>query len=173
MRRTITLFIPLLILMLAAPAFARVTSLTIKGTCTEVEDAACSSNPLDYDSICPSKNCDCDTCTGTIGGPLVGRGTATVHLTIDVGSSTPASGPSCRPFFGTATFATNREVETDYTTGTICSGFRDPGKNTVSGGFGIENSSRGVSGWGKLSGTFNQNVTPSKLTLSLSARITP
>lgn len=173
MRRTISLLIPLMTLMLAAPVLARVTTLAIKGTCTEIPGAACSSNSTDYDSICPSKNCVCDICTGTISGPLVGRGSATVNLTIDNGSSTPASGSGCRPFFGTATFSTNRESESDDTTGTICSGFGNPEKNTVSGGFGIESSGRGEDGWGKISGMLNESVTPSKLTLSLSARITP
>jgi hypothetical protein len=172
MRRTITLLIPLMTLMLSASALARVTTLAIKGTCTE-NPGACSSNSADYDSICPSNNCVCDVCTGTIGGPLVGRGSATVNLTIDNGSSTPASGSGCKPFFGKATFSTNRESESDDTTGTICSGFGNPEKDTVSGGFGIESSGRGEAGWGKISGMLNESVTPSKLTLNLSARITP
>jgi hypothetical protein len=171
MRRAIGVIVMFVVLILAAtPVLARVitTVATIKGTLFSETDGACSADSADYDSFCPSGTCVCDTYEGTIRGSLVGRGTAVVTLTVDVGAKTTSSALGCVPFFGVASFSTNRESETDNATGTICTTFANAQKNYVSGGFGIESSSQGISGgWGTLSGTLNERLSPAKLTVVL------
>jgi hypothetical protein len=64
---------------------------------------------------------------------------AHVAVTIDLGATTTGSETMrCVPFFGVMNFSTTRETEIDDITGTICSRFSIPLKDTVSGGLGIE-----------------------------------
>jgi hypothetical protein len=157
----------------AEPALARVTSVSAKASFISETPGDCGTNPSDYDSFCPSKSCACDTYSGTLSGPLLGRGTIDISLTVDTGAATPSSGSGCTPFFGIASFSTRRDSETENVTGTICSTFGNSQKSSVSGGFGIISSAIGESGWGTISGTLNEAKSPALLTLQLRARITP
>jgi hypothetical protein len=134
---------------------------------------ACSSNPSDYDSYCPSGTCVCDKYSGKVNGALLGRGTIDISFTVDTGAAAPTSGPGCKPFFGLASFSALRDSETEDATGTICTTFGSTSKSSVAGGFGIEQSAIGESGCGTMHGTLNQVASPAVLTLQLSAHITP
>jgi len=105
---------------------------------------------------------------------LVGKDqNAHLAVTIDLGATTTGSETvGCVPFFGVMNFSTTREMETDDITGTICSSFSTPSKDTVSGGLGIESSTRGEDGgWGTVSGTVNQMNTPESLKISSKVHI--
>ena len=157
----------------AAPALARVTSVSVKASLVSETMVACSTNPSDYDSFCPSGSCVCDTYSGTVNGPLLGRGTIDISLTVDTGAATPGPASGCTPFFGIASFSARRDSEAENVTGTICSTFGNSQKSSVAGGFGITSSAIGESGWGTLSGTLNEAKSPTLLTIQLRARITP
>jgi hypothetical protein len=158
----------------ASPALAtRITTVAVKASLTSETPGACSSDPADYDSFCASGSCVCDTYSGSVAGPLLGKGTIDISFTVDPGASAPSSGLGCMPFFGVASFAAKRDSETENVTGTICSAFGKAHQSSVAGGFGIKSSAIGESGWGTLHGTLNEASSPTVLTLLLAVRITP
>ncbi len=171
LRRDLAIITLLASVFAAGPVSARTTSATIKADFVSENPGACSSVASDYDSFCPSTTeCVCDTYQGTISGGLVGKGSATVTITRDVGANTNGSAAieGCEPFFGIASFTTNRESEDDNVTGTVCSAFSGT-KDSVSGGFGIE-SGVAVGGWGTIKGTLDQGASSKNLKITLKAQ---
>jgi hypothetical protein len=68
----------------ASPALAtRITSVAVKASLTSETAGACSSDPADYASFCASGSCVCDTYSGSVAGPLLGKGTIDISFTVD------------------------------------------------------------------------------------------
>jgi hypothetical protein len=88
-------------------------------------------------------------------GNLIGRGGATLFVTLDFGSAT--SSPGCYAALATLILDTPGDSEVIATIGTAC----DPLHGSVSpltGGFGITESAAGASAWGTFSGNINLNT---------------
>jgi hypothetical protein len=116
----------------AAPALAsRVTTVSANTSFVSETAGACSSNPSDYDSYCPSGTCVCDKYSGKVNGALLGRGTIDISFIVDTGAAAPTSGPGCKPFFGLASFSALRDSETEDATGTICTTFGSTSKSPL------------------------------------------
>ena len=173
MRKVLPTMIVAMLMAIGTSAFARVTAVAARTTFVAETPGRCSMNSSDYDFLCPSGTCVCDTYSGTVSGALLGRGTINISITVDTGAATPGSGPGCTPFFGLVSLAAARDTETEEATGTICAPFANTQRSSVSGGFGIIGSAIGESGWGTLSGTLNRGASPALLTLQLRARIAP
>jgi len=75
----------------------------IKGSPSASSSAACSSNPADYDSKCPSGNCSCTQFAGSVNGKLVGKGISATNITFDNGDRVAEANSTngCTPIFAT------------------------------------------------------------------------
>jgi hypothetical protein len=147
-RLTIGLF--LIAMMVPGPVLAGHTSGTVKGALSSQSNGACD---VGYSSLCPSGDCVCDIFKGSISGTPIGRGQAQLWITVDNGAEL-SSGPTCFPLFGVLGIATPRDTETINVTGSAC----NPAKgatDTLSGGFGINQSAAGGRAWGTVTGTVN------------------
>jgi hypothetical protein len=113
-----------------------------------------------YDDFCPSGACRCLLYEGKVSGNQVGKGTdATLHLTVDGGSST--SNPGCQPVFGELSFSGSKDTETINLNGSLCYPLGNADKSNArqlfQGGFGIANSSGNLAGFGTADGKFQWN----------------
>jgi len=126
----------------------------------------------------PSAMCVCATdSTATVSGSIAGKGAADMSFTIDQGNIVPTSGLPhfCEPLYGEALLTTTLKeaplTETISILAVVCHVLTTAGKNTISGGFGIENgASNSAAGWGTVSGTFDNSS--QTFALSLKGSIT-
>jgi hypothetical protein len=146
---------------------------------TTITTSVCST-PLsasDYSTICPSGNCACYNITnGTITGNLLGKGTATLALNVDLGF--PASPPvpstngsnTCVPLLGTVTASTTTGrgkngsgVTTVFNVaGALCQPLTRRGSGSLDGGYGIASqtgSTTALTGYGTAVGTIDPKGT--------------
>lgn len=123
------------------------TSGTVKGSLVSETSGACNDG---YSALCPSGDCICDVFVGTISGNPIGKGTAELEATIDIGAAL-SSGPTCVPIFGVLGISTTKDTEIINVTGSDCSGGGNV--DSLSGGFGIDQSLVGGAAWGKVSGS--------------------
>jgi hypothetical protein len=130
-------------------SFAGHTTGTLKGNLVSQTAGACNDG---YSGLCPSGSCICDVFVGTISGKPIGKGTAELEATIDQGAAL-SSGPTCFPVFAVLAISTTVDTEVINVTGSDCSG--GGVVDSLSGGFGIDQSLVGAAAWGKLSGTVN------------------
>ena len=136
----------------------------------------------EYDAICPSGSCSCDTIGAGAGaiatGNLLGKGAVSVSLTLDDQIGTESEGRTppvgCQPVFGRLVTAPNGTPTTNLGSGknaqpvddvvnisaTYCPDVLARGKGTLNGGFGIATSTVGsgasavsYSGSGTVTGT--------------------
>ena len=148
--RWLTIGLVLIVMMLPSVVLAGHTSGTVKGALSSQSNGACD---VGYSSLCPSGDCVCDIFTGSISGSPIGKGQAQLWITIDNGAAL-STGPTCFPLFGVLGIATPRDTETINVTGSAC----NPAKgatDTLSGGFGINQSAAGGRAWGTVTGTVN------------------
>lgn len=172
MRKTLVLLSVIVVAGTASAASAKLnhaktSSAHITANKTGTATGACSTTG--YSSHCPSDNCECDEFFGFVNGNQAGRGTATLKLTVDNGSST--SSPGCKPVFGVATLNGLKDNNQELAiTGAECDGKNANSKHPLNGGYGIDASDAGIGGAGTLSG----NITSGgKMDLKLSGFIEP
>jgi hypothetical protein len=140
----------LLSMLIPSVALAGHTSGTVKGALSSQSNGACD---VGYSSLCPSGDCVCDIFKGSISGTPIGRGQAQLWITVDNGAEL-SSGPTCFPLFGVLGIATPRDTETINVTGSACNP-ANGATDTLSGGFGINQSAAGGRAWGTVTGTVN------------------
>lgn len=140
------------VLLWAGSANAGHTAGVIKGRLVGISSGSCG---VGYSAYCPSGACECDEFVGTIAGNPIGKGSADVLVTVDYGAEvSPGGAPTCYPLFAVLEISTSRDHETIDATGTSC----DPVSGSIekiTGGFGIDSSDAGASGWGSLTATVN------------------
>ncbi len=153
----------------AKSSHARTSSAHIKANMTGAPSSgACSTTG--YSSHCPSDNCECEKFFGFVNGNQAGKGTATIQLTVDNGSTT-SSPAGCEPVFGTATLAATKDNnQTLSIVGALCDGKNAKAKNLLNGGYGITSSDQGFDGAGSFDGTISANGT---LDVKLSGFVQP
>lgn len=169
-RRTL---VPLLsgFLVIAAMAAARPATvqktapLVFRGSLLNSLTGACATSA--YNTKCPSGACSCqkyvvdhDTKRNAAKGKLIGKATAaTFDVTLDGGADSVGTGSgACQPFFATLTVSGGTDDEQLDVTGATCSPLSSKSAAApVVGGYGITSSTKGHQGWGKVTGTIDQN----------------
>jgi hypothetical protein len=152
----------------AAPASAQKTaSITFKGTLLNSLGGACATST--YNTKCPSGSCFCqkyfvdpDTKADKATGPLIGKATSgEIDITLDGGSDFVGTGGfgNCRPFFASLFVSGGTDDEQLDVTGATCSPLSTKSSaDPILGGYGIESSSSGHQGFGKVTGTIDENT---------------
>ena len=150
-----------LLLSFAADAHAQTVSVTFSteaaGTCA-----------VGYADKCPSGNCECQVYTGKVSGGPVGRGTATLSITLDDGYAIPSSptGGFCVPIFGDLALTGLKDVEDDSLFGTFCDQTNQNLAQPIMGGYGIDSSNAGQAGHnGTFSGKYTHRTGVIRITL--------
>jgi hypothetical protein len=156
------------LLILAAPAQAqKAATLTFKGTQLNSLTGACATST--YNGKCPSGSCFCqtffvdaDTKSNKATGKLIGKATtAELDVTLDGGSDFVGTGGfgACRPFFATLVTTGGIDQQEIDMTGAMCSPLSAKSVvDSLVGGYGITTSAAGHQGFGKLTGTINENT---------------
>jgi len=164
----LTLVLAVALLVLAAPAQAQKSvTLTFKGSLLNSLGGACATSI--YNTKCPSGACACqkyvvdaDTKSNKATGKLIGKATtAELDVTLDGGSDFVGTGGfgNCRPFFATLVTTGGIDQQQLDMTGTTCSPLKAKSViDSLAGGYGITNSVAGHQGFGKLTGTINEDT---------------
>jgi hypothetical protein len=130
-----------------------------------------------YNNICPSGSCTCEQYEGKIvTGNLIGKVTSPesnypavgIDITVDHGTDRVGSvNGSCEPIFASLFVVGSKDTEQLDFNGSYCSPLTNPNAATaqspIKGGFGIESSTVGYTGFGTVSGSVGFNSGSIKL----------
>jgi len=130
-----------------------------------------------YNSICPSGSCSCEQYEGmVVTGNLIGKVThpesnypaVGIDITVDHGADRVGSiNGSCEPIFASLFVVGSKDTQELDFNGSYCSPLANPNASTaqspIKGGFGIESSTVGYTGFGTVSGSVGFNSGSIKL----------
>jgi hypothetical protein len=169
--------IAILILISAGVANAATVQETInfKGGLHNQLTGACGSTT--YNSICPSGSCRCEQYEGmVVTGNLIGKVThpesnypaVGIDITVDSGTDSVGSvNGRCEPIFASLFVVGSKDTQELDFNGSYCTPLGNPNaanaQSPIKGGFGIESSTVGYTGFGTVSGSVGFNSGSIKL----------
>jgi hypothetical protein len=162
MRRIVVVAAIAGLLSIASGVHAQTVSVTFS-TSTNV---ACT---VGFAQNCPSGNCTCQVYIGSATGGSVGKGSATLSITLDNGFEVPSSptGGVCVPIYGDLSMNGTKDVEDDNLIGTFCDQAKQNLPQPIMGGYGISTSNTGKTG---NNGTYTGNYTHLKGVIRITLR---
>jgi hypothetical protein len=124
-----------------------------------------------YDDTCPSGSCRCERYEGlVVTGNLIGKVThpeqnfpaVSIDITVDGGAGFVGSANGrCAPIFASAFIVGSKDTQEIDFNGSYCTPLANPGsasaKSPIMGGFGIESSTAGYTGYGTVTGSVGFN----------------
>jgi hypothetical protein len=134
-------------------------------------------NSTTYNSICPSGSCRCEQYEGmVVTGNLIGKVThpesnypaVGIDITVDSGTDSVGSvNGRCEPIFASLFVVGSKDTQELDFNGSYCSPLGNPNaanaQSPIKGGFGIESSTVGYTGFGTVSGSVGFNSGSIKL----------
>jgi len=151
-----------LLLSIAADAHAQIVTVIFSNSTT----SACT---VGYATNCPSGNCSCQVYTGSVSGAAVGKGAATLSITLDNGNAVPPSptGGFCVPIYGDLVVNGSKDIEDDSLFGSFCDQAKQNLLQPIMGGYGINSSNARQAGH---NGTFTGNYIHQKAEIKITLR---
>jgi hypothetical protein len=161
----------------AANAATVQETINFKGGIRNTLVGACATTT--YNSICPSGSCRCEEYEGmVVSGNLIGKVTTpesnfpavAIEMTVDGGGDAVGSvDGDCRPIFGSLFVVGSKDTQQLDFNGSYCTPLSNPNatgaQSPIKGGFGIESSTVGYTGFGSVSGSVGFNNGSIKLIL--------
>ncbi|HVN27441.1 MAG TPA: hypothetical protein VMT64_03095 [Candidatus Binataceae bacterium] len=107
-----------------------------------------------FSANCASGHCTCTGFPANISGNQIGKGSGTLLIDVDFGNTMGGTPNACEPFFAelAITNGTKDPTETIQLQGDVCNN-GNVKAGQIFGGFGFENTSKFILGWGKMTGT--------------------
>ena len=150
-------------------------TIMFKGGIRNTLPGSCSTTA--YNSICPSNSCKCEEYEGmVVTGNLIGKVTSPetnfpavgIDITVDSGVDRVGSiAGGCRPIFASLFVVGSKDTQQLDFNGSYCTPLANPNSpgaaSRIMGGFGIESSSVGYTGFGTVSGSVGFNSGSIKL----------
>lgn len=145
-------------------------SVTVTGSTGSLLAGECTTG---YSDQCPSGTCECFTITDAKLTGKLGKGSADVFATLDLGDALADAPPTCTPVYGETILTLKGQTETIDFQGAFCGAETVKGKASASGGWQIVESTDSASGLGTVSGQGVIGGTEINLTLTGTVTLTP